>query len=83
MIQRSRLKSRWRRFRLGQRGTHRHEEKERTKCKRLELESKVENEGHQKVMCQRFSNTVPGVLTYIREKRGYDCNRRQQRIPHT
>jgi hypothetical protein len=57
-------------------------EQERTKCKRLELESKEENEGHQKVMCQRFSNTAPGVLTYIREERGYDCNRRQ-RIPHT
>jgi hypothetical protein len=70
IIQRSRLKSRRRRFRLGRRGTHSHEEQERTKFKRLELESKVDNEGHQKVMCQRFSNTVPEVLTYIREERG-------------
>jgi hypothetical protein len=35
------------------------------------------------VICQRFSNAVPGVVTYIREeKRGYDCNRRE-RILHT
>jgi hypothetical protein len=36
----------------------------------MTLENKKESEGHWKVKCQRFSNTVPGVLTYIREERG-------------